>query len=421
MVYIHHSFIDKIVRDNPDIIPFSKIIPANEKRDILRLMMEKNVREETFDRKAREILPYLEKVNPPIVKVYFPGTIHGMKKIKWVFEDDRIDEPNLLYDYIIGHKSICFDLENLVKSPYIYLVVRYRDGEGLYEDGYQIDISRNLCLMKPDFISTNFDKETGRSTGKSHRLIKFRKGWLKVYAVLYYSPPGERKVIEKEVLLLALEVEWKRYGKPSAELTRIYSGSWNDYRELKEELGKYDDKHLFGLVHYKVKVRDHSTIEGDLITNVKTMEMVKRPVEFGHQRIEIMKMDIKRFNFKGWEKLSDIGGEVRLEPFRHKIMSELIVRNKKSDKYWFQPSMFEVYRRDNGESVEYIVIPRTPLVRLTLLSTDHWDEGWGRVLIEIKEGEVMLFTHIRPMVYQIRNYNNGEVVEERVWSPFQNH
>ncbi|MEM4619999.1 MAG: hypothetical protein QW607_07270 [Desulfurococcaceae archaeon] len=401
-MYINHSTIDKIIRNNPDIVPFSKIIPDNVKRDILRLIMEKNVREETIDRKAREILPYLEKVNPPIIKVEVPGyVVEG--RMWWEFEDEDMSEPNLLYDYVLNHKCVPINLESILGSPYVYVVVRHRSlkGEKL-ETGYQVDITRTVYLLKPDFITADYDKETGRSTGKSGRLIKFRRGWVKVYGVLKYISPKERKVMEMKVLLLHFEVEWKRYGKPTSELIKIHGGSWWDYKKLKETLGKYDDKHLFAVVHYRLKIRDNGVKEGDIITNIKTMEMVKRPVGFGHQYLEVRKKDMVLFG--GVEKVGE-GVEVRLEPFRHVLKSTIVTRNKgERNRYWFQPSVFEVRKEDLGEVIRYVVYPKTPICRLELISKDHWDEGWGRVFVELREGEVLIFSHIKPIIYKISLY-----------------
>ncbi|MEM4618939.1 MAG: hypothetical protein QW607_01865 [Desulfurococcaceae archaeon] len=402
MVYIDHSMIDKIVRNNPDIVPFSKIIPDNERRDILRMMLDPNIREETLDRKSREILPYLEKVNPPIIKVEVPGyVIEG--RLWWEYEDEDEKEPNLLYDYVLNHKCVPINLESILGSPYIYVVVYHRDlkGEKL-ETGYQVDVTRTMYLLKPDFISSDYDKETGRSTGKSGRLIKFRRGWVKVYGLIKYISPRERKVMEMKVLLLRLDVEWKRYGKPSSELVKIYGGSWSDYRRIKEELGKHDDKHLFGVVHYRLMVRGRGVKEGDIITNIKTMEMVKRPVKFGHQYLEVRKRD--KVLFGGVEKVGE-GVEVRLEPFKHVLKSTIVTRNKgERNRYWFQPSTFEVRKEDLGEVIRYVVYPKLPICRLELISSDHWDEGWGRVFVELREGEVLVFSHNRPIVYEVTLY-----------------
>lgn len=412
-MYVNHRMIDRIIRNNPEVVPFSKIIPDNERRDILRLMMEKNVREETLDRKAREILPYLEKVNPPIIKIEVPGyVIEG--RLWWEYEDEKEEEPNLLYDYVLNHKCVPISLEGLVGTPYIYVIVRHRDlktGEEI-ETGYQVDVTRTMYLLKPDFITADYDKETGRSTGESHRLIKFRRGWVKVYGLIKYITPNERKVVEMKVLLLHLEVEWKRYGKPSGELVRIYGGNWWDYKRLKEDLGKYDDKHLFGVVHYRLKVRDHGVKEGDIVLNVWTMDMVKRPIGFGHQYLEVRKKNAVLFG--GTEKIGE-GTEVRLEPFKHIIRSTLVVRNKGDrNRYWFQASEVEVKKEDLGEVVRYVVYPKGPICRIELLSSDHWDEGWGRVYVELREGEVLIFSHARPMVYQVAIYD-GEKEEEIVY------
>lgn len=106
-----------------------------------------------------------------------------------------------------------------------------------------------------------------------------------------------------------------------------------------------------------------------------------------------------------------------MEPFRHNLWAELVVRGKKTGDYYFQVSDLEVYMRDNGYVVEYIVLPKTTPCRFTLYSHNHWDNGWGRVLVELREGEGLLFTHLRPTKYQFTVQTEGGV-EEWVWSPF---
>ncbi|MEM4847067.1 MAG: hypothetical protein QW794_04850, partial [Thermosphaera sp.] len=69
------------------------------------------------------------------------------------------------------------------------------------------------------------------------------------------------------------------------------------------------------------------------------------------------------------------------------------------DKYRFEPTVFTVHRIEDWV-VHYVIKPKQPNGRLVIESGHHHGEGWGRILIEVRN-QVLVFSHSRPVYIEV--------------------
>ncbi|MEM4429605.1 MAG: hypothetical protein QXM08_00395 [Thermofilaceae archaeon] len=366
----------------------------------LHLHPPENPGERTVETLVNEMEIYLKKI--PVIKVElsYPIAINPVSPLYWDFGDEKADEPNLLYDYVIGHRSVPISLEEVVGSRYVAVVIRYPAGGQWMEEAHLFDIGRTFYFMKPDFIKSSKDYESGRRTGKSRRLIKFSKGWVRLYLRvirlnsrievngLNVECRGEH--YEEKIKLLELELRWIGHTHPA----RALASNYREMKRIERKLGRLDDKHLFAKIGYRLWIRGRTT-QGVLVKNI--VPPMRKELVFGHQviRVEDDHGDIP--GVKVYE-----GSAFRLEPFNHTVRGEIIVRNKDDlDEYRFEPTVFTVHRIEDWGLVHYILRPKEPIGRIVIESGHHYSEGFGRILVELRKNQLLVFSHSRPVYIEV--------------------
>ncbi|MEM4847068.1 MAG: hypothetical protein QW794_04855, partial [Thermosphaera sp.] len=332
----------------------------------LHLQPPENLDERTLENFAKEAEFFFRGI--PVIKVElnYPVVVNSYSPLYWDFSGG--EEPNLLYDYVIGHRSVPISLEEVVGSRYILVVIRFPLNGEWVETAGLVDIGRTLYFMKPDFIKASRDPESGRRTSKSRRLVKFSKGWVRLYLRvirlnsrievngLNVECRGEHH--EEKIKLLELEVRWIGHAHPS----RSVSTNYREILKVRKKLGKWDDKHLFARVGYRLWIRGANTRQGVLVKNI--VPPMQKTLVFGHQVIRVE--DDPGFSIPG-ERVYE-GSSYRLTPFNHTVRGEIIVRNKDDlDKYRFEPTVFTVHRIEDWV-VHYVIKPKQPNGRLVIES-----------------------------------------------------
>lgn len=326
----------------------------------LHLHPPENPDERAVETLVNEMEFYLKRI--PVIKVElnYPIAINPVNPLYWDFSGG--EEPNLLYDYVIGHRSVPISLEELVGSKYIAVVLRFPLNGEWVETAGLVNIGRTLYFMKPDFIKASHDPESGRRTSKSRRLVKFSRGWVKLYLrVTRLNSRGEHH--EEKIKLLELELKWIGHTHPS----RALASNYREVKRINKKLGKLDDKHMFAKLSYTLWIRGSSTKQGIVVKNI--VPSLRKPLVFGHQVIKV-EDDPGNIPVPGVKVYE--GSAFRLEPFNHTVRGEIIVRNKGDlDKYRFEPTVFDVYRLEDREVVHYILRPNQPVGRVVIESGHH--------------------------------------------------
>lgn len=359
---------------------YLEMLPLYEKDRVIDYMYFTKINDDTAKRVVKEISPLIENV--PVVKVDLPLPPAEVDMF-FDFEDEEKEEVNLLYDYVYGVKSVPINVPEVLGSKIIGLDIRYPWKDEVGSVGGVIKLN-TLYLMKPDFLKGK----------KVKRMMPFRRGWLKIYLKVKYVPKYalnddgltiEREGREEKFLIGEVEAEWIRHGKP-----------------VRTGIERVEKPSLWGEVLVRVKLYDHVKGKGRTPKLVKEKRMLvnfkltyegMNPVLFGNQFVDV----VKRKKITG-KPIGENVNVFKVDRFNHVFKGGLVKYKPKKrlkDVYRFKPTLFDVYVDEDCDKVVYYLVPRSKIGRIIIESGHHYAEGWGRILVQVKEGEEVRFTHFK--------------------------
>jgi hypothetical protein len=373
--------------------PYVKLLPDAE-----RELWPPFMREDVIERRVREVEHYLNQV--PVYTFRLTNVLARIKT-KIEYEKQEGEEPSLVFDYVLGrHKAVSLSMRELLQLPELVAVrilftpPKKNGVEGDYELAGLVTVPNwPVYFIKPDFITAE------QKDKKSPRWIPFRSG----FARLVLEIENADGTVDR-IKLAEGEIYWIRHSKPCDGIAYIMrkkgarreevNREWKKCRESLKKIADIRDHFTLLLVHTKVREPSGRWREQwyYLLRNFAvTAKQARNKTRFGNQEFEIVK--VKQYKALVEEKVAE---GYKFVVYNHVFRAWFRkTQAKKKGAGAVTVSRFTVYKLKpltDGEEW-YLIVPHHKNDRIEVINKHHWGEGWGRLFVELREGEALLFRH----------------------------
>lgn len=389
-------------------------------------------------------IEYMKEINQTNVEKLAKELTHpAFKQLRNLINKDKEDirRASLVFDYVLGrHKSVSVNLRELIPLPnplgvkIAFTVPKKVDsefekifgvelsGENKYEIAGLVDVPDwPVYFVKPDFLTYDM-REYGQ---KSPRFIPFKAGFVRVVLEVEY---GNGK--KDRLKLGEAEVYWIRHTKPCDAIAYIMRKKGADRKSIEEKwrkcknalskISNWRDYFALLLVHSRVRKPSGKWEEKwfYIFRNFATTAKYPRnKVKFGNQSFEIVKFN--KYKVLIDKTLAEDDNIFEVEPYNHVILGWYRkVKSKEKGIGYIDVSRFNVYKLKPLVEDEdwFLIVGTNKTSRLEVINKHHWGEGWGRIFIELREGEALLFRHRKLSYPKLKVFETFEIASTKVES-----